>query len=194
MRPRRRALVRPLLLLLTLTAVAAATLAATPAVAQQAQTRQGFFFSAGLGYGSMGLGCEGCEGQGREGGVNGYVTLGGTLSPNLRLGVELNGWVRNEHGNVGTLSSLMATAYVYPRTTQGLFVKGGLGYSALIGDYNVLDQDLASESGLGLLVGAGYDVRIGGNTSVTPYVTYLRGAFDGDHAEVFQAGLGLTLH
>jgi hypothetical protein len=185
-------LVRPMLLLLTL--AAAAALAPTPAAAQHAQTRQGFFFSGGLGHGSMALGCDDCEGLGREGGVNGYFTLGGTLSPQVLLGVETNGWVKSSNGNWQTLGSLMATAYFYPRTAQGLFVKAGLGGSSLIGDYNVLDQDLAAESGLGLLVGAGYDVRIGGNTSVTPYVTYVRGSFDGAAANVFQAGLGLTLH
>jgi hypothetical protein len=194
MRPhRRRALAHPVLLLLALTAFAVA-LAPTPALAQYAQTRQGFFFSAGLGYGSMGLGCDDCAGLAREGGVNGYLTLGGTLSPNVRLGVELNGWVRNNHGNVGTLSSLMATAYVYPMTAQGLFVKGGLGYSVLIGDYKVLAQDLATEGGLGLLVGAGYDIPFGGNRALTPYVSYVRGTFNGAGANVVQAGLGLTLH
>jgi hypothetical protein len=182
---------RPILLLLTL---AAAALAPTPATAQQVQTRQGFFLSGGLGYGSMGLGCDRCEGLGREGGVNGYVTLGGAVSPHVLLGIETNGWVKSSNGNWQTLGSLMATAYFYPRTAQGLFVKAGLGGSSLIGDYHVLDQDLAAESGLGLLVGAGYDVRVAGNTSVTPYVTYVRGSFDGAAANVFQAGLGLTLH
>jgi hypothetical protein len=184
---------RPTLLLLTLAAVAA--LAPTPAAAQHTQTRQGFFFSGGLGYGSMGLGCDGCERLGREGGVNGYLTLGGTVSRHVLLGIETNGWVKSSTGNWQTLGSLMATAYFYPRTAQGLFVKTGLGVSSLIGDYNVLDQDLAMKSGLGLLLGAGYDVRIGGgNTSVTPYVTYVRGSFDGAAVNVFQAGLGLTLH
>jgi hypothetical protein len=185
-------LVRPTLLLLTL--AAAAALAPTPAAAQHTQTRQGFFLSGGLGYGSMGLGCDRCEGLGREGGVNGYVTLGGTVSTHVLLGIETNGWVKSSNGNWQTLGSLMATAYFYPRTAQGLFVKAGLGGSSLIGGYNVLDQDLAAKSGVGLLVGAGYDVRIGGNTSVTPYVTYVRDSFDGAAANVFQAGLGLTLH
>jgi hypothetical protein len=185
-------LVRQVLLLLALAAVAA--LAPTPAMAQHAQTRQGFFFSGGLGYGSMGLGCDGCDGLDREGGVNGYLTIGGTLSPNILLGAETNGWVKSSNGTTQSLSNLMVTGYFYPMAAQGLFLKAGLGGSSLIGDFNTLDDDLVSKFGLGLMVGAGYDIHIGANTSLTPYATYLRGNFDGASADVVQAGVGITLH
>src|SRR3990170_2157258 len=62
---------------------------AAPLAAQHAQTRDGFWFGAGLGYGS--LGCDGCGGD-RTGGSSGYLKLGGTGSQHLLLGVETTGW------------------------------------------------------------------------------------------------------
>ena len=172
----------------------AVALAPGLAMAQQAQTREGFFFSTGAGYGSMGLGCDGCDGYERQGGLSGYLALGGAVSPNVLLGVELDGWYTGADGDQRALGTLSAAAWFYPMAAQGLFLKGGLGASTMIGSYRVLDDDTTGESGLGLLVGAGYDVRIGGNTSLTPHVSYYLGSFDGGDANVFQAGLGITLH
>ena len=71
-------------------------LLATSAFAQQAQTRQGFWVGGGMGYGSLGLSCEGCGDIDREGGLSGYAKLGGTLRQNILLGVEMNGWTKSE--------------------------------------------------------------------------------------------------
>lgn len=51
-------------------------------MAQHPQTRSGFWFSGGLGYGF--LGCDGCEG--REGGLSGGLASGGTLSDAVQSG------------------------------------------------------------------------------------------------------------
>jgi hypothetical protein len=185
----------PVGLLITLTALAAAlALAPAPAMAQQAQTREGFFFRAGLGYGSMGLGCDRCNDLDRQGGLSGYLTLGGAMSSNVLLGVELDGWYTAADGAHREFSTLSAAVWLYPMAARGLFLKGGVGASTIFGDYNALDQDIAAEVGLGLVVGAGYDVRIGGNTSLTPHLSYFRGSFDGGDANVFQAGLGIAFH
>ena len=56
-----------------LSAACALALNVAPALAQHPQTRNGFWFSGGLGYGS--LGCDG-----REGGLSGGLAFGGTLS------------------------------------------------------------------------------------------------------------------
>src|SRR2546429_4789999 len=69
------------------TAVALAVITAClagSALAQQPQPRQpqlrhGFWFSGGLGYGS--LGCQNCSG--RTGALSGNISLGGALSPQL---------------------------------------------------------------------------------------------------------------
>jgi hypothetical protein len=108
-----------------------AILLATTAQAQQAQTRQGFWIGGGMGYGSMGLGCSSCAGVGREGSVTGYFKLGGTLRQNILLGVEMNGWTKSAGTGRVTMGNFSGAAYWYPMPAQGLFLKGGAGYSRL---------------------------------------------------------------
>ena len=168
-----------------------AVLLASSASAQQAQTRQGFWVGGGMGYGSMGLSCTGCVGVGREGGLSGYAKLGGTLRPNILLGVEMNGWTKSEAGATITMGNLSGAAYWYPMATQGLFIKGGAGYSVLGVDDGVTSAD---DSGFGLLGGVGYDIRVGRNLSITPVANWFRGGFDGGSANVLQFGMGVTSH
>ena len=159
-----------------------AILLATTANAQQAQTRQGFWIGGGLGYGS--LGCEGCD---RVGAPSGYLKLGGTLRQNILIGVETNGWTKSEFGSRLTMGNVSGAVYWYPMTPNGLFVKGGAGYS-------VLDNSFSSTSGFGMLAGLGYDVRVAKNLSITPVANWFRGSFDGGAANVLQLGVGVTSH
>jgi len=164
-----------------------AVLLAGSASAQQAQTRQGFWIGGGLGYGS--LGCEGCGD--RTGAPSGYLKLGGTLRQNILLGVETNGWTKSEAGVRLTMGNISGAVYWYPMTTNGLFVKGGAGYSVMDADTGF---GTGSTSGFGMLGGVGYDVRVGRNLSVTPVANWFRGSFDGGSANVLQFGLGVTSH
>jgi hypothetical protein len=168
-----------------------AVLLATTATAQQAQTRQGFWIGGGMGYGSMGLSCDGCAGVGREGGLSGYIKLGGTLRQNILLGVESNGWRKSEGGATVTMGNLSAATYWYPMVTNGLFIKGGVGYSVLKVDDGVTSAD---DSGLGILAGLGYDVRVSRNLSITPVANWFRGGFEGGSADVLQLGVGISSH
>jgi outer membrane protein with beta-barrel domain len=164
---------------------------ATTASAQQAQTRQGIWFGGGLGYGSLGTSCDGCADVDREGGVSGYAKVGGTLRQNILLGVELNGWTKDEGGATVTMGNLSGAAYWYPMPTQGLFIKAGAGYS----DLRVSSGGIsASDGGFGLLGGLGYDIRASRNLSITPVANYFRGSFDGGSADVLQIGIGVTAH
>ena len=162
-------------------------LIATPASAQYAQTREGFFFGVGMGYGSLGVGCDGCQGAGREGGLSGFLKVGGTVSPHVLLGAETNGWYKSISGYSLSMANLDGVVYYYPSLTAGVFVKGGLGYS-------VLSSDGEDESGLGWTFGAGYDFRIGKNTSITPVVNFFRGELSGGNVNTFQLAVGVTLH
>src|SRR3989441_2724794 len=96
------------------------------ALAQQPQPRQppvrhGFWFSGGLGYGS--LGCQNCSG--RTGALSGNISLGGTLSPKLLLGVSTNGWTKSDSGATLTVGTLTAAVRFYPSATGGFFLTGG---------------------------------------------------------------------
>ena len=171
--------------------VVALGLAASPAAAQHAQTRQGFWAGVGMGWGSFGLGCDGCVDLDRTGSYSGYFKLGGTLRQNLLLGAEFNGWHKSENGASVEFGNASAAAYWYPMIQSGLFLKGGLGYSRLSADAGA---GSASDGGWGVLAGLGYDLRVGANTSLTPVMNYFRGGFDGGSADVVQLGLGVTFH
>jgi hypothetical protein len=164
---------------------------ATTANAQHAQTRQGFWFGGGLGYGSLGTSCDGCADVDREGGLSGYAKLGGTLRQNILLGVELNGWTKDEGPATVTMGNLSGAAYWYPMPAQGLFLKAGAGYSNLRVDDGSVS---ASDGGFGLLGGLGYDIRAGRNLSITPVANWFRGSFTNGSADVLQFGVGVTAH
>jgi hypothetical protein len=164
---------------------------ATTAFAQQAQKREGLWVGGGMGYGSLGLSCEGCGDIDREGGVSGFAKIGGTLRQNILLGVEMNGWTKSEGVGRVTMGNMSGAAYWYPMPTQGLFIKAGAGYSVLAVDDGI---DTSSDNGFGLLGGVGYDLRVGRNLSITPVANYFRGAFEGGSANVLQLGVGVTSH
>jgi hypothetical protein len=167
-------------------------LLATTAVAQHAQTREGFWVGGGMGYGSLGLSCDACTGDvPREGGLALFANLGGALRPNILLGVEMNAWTDSEGGARITMANVSGAAYWYPMTTSGLFLKAGAGYSDLSVDDGFSS---GSDGGFGLLGGVGYDIRVGRNISLTPVANWFRGGFDGGSANVLQFGLGVTSH
>src|SRR5947207_4753511 len=102
------------------------------AQAQNAQARQGFWFSGGLGYGS--LGCDNCGS--REGGISGNLSLGGTITPRFLVGVGTSGWTKSEQGGTLTVAVLDARIRFYPQTSGGFFLTGGVGVGSVSGSYS----------------------------------------------------------
>ena len=160
---------------------------ATTAFAQHSQTREGFWIGAGLGYGSMGMSCDGCGDIDRVGAPSGYLALGTALRQNVLLGVETNAWTKSELGVRLTMANISGAVYWYPMATNGMFVKAGAGFSAL-------DAGGGGTNGFGVLGGVGYDVRMSRNLSITPVANWFRGSFDGSSANVLQIGVGVTSH
>jgi len=171
-----------------LVAVAASLAVATAAQAQNAQVRQGFWFSGGLGMGS--LGCQNC-GSSRENGVSGDLSAGGTLSPRWLIGVGTAGWSKSEQGGRLTVATLDARVRFYPSATGGFFVTGGIGGAEVRASAGGLT---ATESGVGALFGIGYDYRVARNTSITPYWNGFAMKNSNTDANVGQIGLAITLH
>jgi hypothetical protein len=169
-------------------AVALVLAGASVANAQHAQTRKGFWIGFGLGMGSLGFTCDGCISD-RESALSGYLKMGGTLSPKLLLGGETNGWTKSEGGTTMTAGNLSLTAYYYPVPAGGLFLRGGLGASSL----QITGAD--AETGLGASIGAGYDIRVGTNFSVTPVLNFNWGKpVTGLGQNFVQFGIGATFH
>ncbi len=181
-------------------------LASPAAWAGNPQVRQGFWIGLGGGYGSAGIGCDFDCGDEREGSFVGSFKLGGTLSDKVLLGVESNGWIKEQDDITLTLGSFTGTVTFYPQASGGFFLKGGFGLSYI--DTEVSDGSLSvslSKTGWGVLAGAGYDIRVGRNISITPAVNYYYGKpgdldFEGETVfgdwsqDVVTFEIGITFH
>jgi hypothetical protein len=162
-------------------------LVVSPAGAQQnPQTRQGFWISFGIGYGS--LGCDDCNDE-RESGANAYLRMGGTLSQRLLIGGELNGWSKTENDATLTVSNFGPVLVFYPNPDGGFFLKGGIGLANTSLDLGSITID---ESGVGVTLGLGYDARVGRRFALTPYFDILTSSYDGASFNQVAFGLGFT--
>jgi hypothetical protein len=156
--------------------VAGCLASATVASAAHPQVRQGFWISFGGGVGSAQISCDDCPSD-RETAAVGRVALGGTLNKNLLFGFESNLWRKEVDTDALNFYSGLATLTVYPQAASGLFLKGGVGFSFV--DFEMRDGSTTLTvdfgDGLGLMGGAGYDVRVGRKISITPVVSFWYG-------------------
>ena len=177
-----------LALSLVLGLVCVSSIGVAPMFAQKhAQTRKGFWFNGGLGYGS--LGCDGCGG--RTGSVSGNLALGGTVSPQILLGVGLSGWTKSELGATLTVGTVDARIRFYPSPAGGFFLTGGIGVGTVSAGFGGVG---GSETGLGVLLGLGYDVRVAPNVSITPFWNGFAVRTANTSPNVGQLGVGVTVH
>ena len=140
--------------------------------AQHPQVRKGFWIGFGIGYGSLHATCDNCS-DSTVGSVSGRLRLGGTLRPNLLLGGDIVGWSKDEGTLTDYAGGTSAAVYWYPMETGGFFLKGGAGFSY----FSESGGGVASSgTGFGFIVGAGYDVRVGRNISITPVGNFLWGS------------------
>ncbi|HEU5260268.1 MAG TPA: outer membrane beta-barrel protein [Gemmatimonadales bacterium] len=187
---------------------ALACLAASTASAQRPQTREGFWIGFGFGGGSAGLSCNtsfdpDCANLTRETGFTGHLKMGGTLSPKVLIGGESTAWTKDEQGLTSQLGNLAAAVYFYPAPATGFFVKGGPSFS-----YHRSDDGTTNltGTGFGFIIGAGYDVRVGRNISISPVANFYWGSVGelssngastsgfGLKQNVFDFQLGITFH
>jgi hypothetical protein len=169
---------------------------ASAAAAQGASARSGFWMNLGFGWGSADFNCDGCDSD-RKSGVTGQLALGGTLRPELLIGVEANGWYKEESGIKSLLgTSFAAVAYYYPIAERNLFLKGGVGLASYLFDNGSFEDD----QGISLLGGVGYDLPIGATVSVTPVATYQYGimgdanGLEGVSQNIISLGATFTIH
>jgi hypothetical protein len=142
-------------------------LSPTSLAAQRPQTRQGFWVSMSGGTGNLSWSCDGCSKRDHGGGTL-AVRLGGSPSQNVLLGAEFNELFVDLGVDEIAAGYGAFTAYWYPSATGGLFLKGGVG----VGHYQRTSDTLtARSSGAAILLGAGYDIRVGRKFSVNPMLT-----------------------
>jgi hypothetical protein len=149
------------------------------------QTREGFWINFGFGYGS--LGCEDCDD--RVSGTTAHLRMGGTLSQRLLLGGEINAWAKEEGNVTLSVANITPVLIFYPDANGGFYLKGGLGLAAVeleVGRFS------GEETGVGLLLGLGYDARVGRNFALTPFFDIAVSELDGGSLNRFSFGLGFT--
>lgn len=169
--------------------VALALLQPALAVGQgRAQTRSGFWFNGGLGFGTAG--CDGCDG--RESAATLALAAGGTLSRKVLLGASIDGWSKSEGGATITIATLLARLRFYPSATGGFFLTAGLGLGTVNVELSGFGSD--SETGSGVLIGLGYDIRVGNNVSLTPFWNGFATHTSNTDFNVGQLGLSVTVH
>ena len=178
---------------------ALALLGSTATSAQQPRVRKGFWVGAGGGFGSLGLSCSGCATIDRQSAGTVFLKVGGTLSDRWRLGFENDSWIKSSGGTTVVAGNVSLAAYYYPSATRGFFVRGGAGF-AFYQEKNATNAAL----GLGLVLGVGYDLRIGGGFSFTPVANFNWGSvgdvqrgivtLPGVKQNLLQLGVGLTWH
>lgn len=152
--------------------------------AHNPQTRDGFWFNAGLGFGS--LSCSDCDFA--LSGVSGGLSLGSTINDRLLFGVGTTGYYKPIARSTLSAGTLDARLRFYPVRTSGFFLTGGMG----LGHISI---DNETEYGVGVVLGLGWDIRVGSNVSLTPFWNGVGVATSSNsNASVGQLGLGITIH
>jgi len=158
------------------TLVAVAVLPTGTALAAT-QEREGFWIGFGFGYGSARVSCDDCVANGREGGLAGFLKVGGTLNRKVLLGTEVSFWTKTQAVDTLNFGNATFTVTFYPWTSSGFFVKGGAGLSLVNTDVveggDLITLDLGD--GFGAIAGVGYDLRIRRNLSITPVCNFYMG-------------------
>lgn len=124
--------------------------------------------------------------------MSGGLSLGGTISPRFLLGVGTSGWSKSDQGTTLTVGLVDARVRFYPSTTGGFFLTGGAGVGSVHGEAAWLGS--RTETGFGLILGLGYDLRVSRNASITPYWNGYAMRNSNIDANVGQLGLAITLH
>ena len=150
----------------TLALVALGLAVAGPLQAQSSPHREGFFI--GFGFGGGGGEVTG-EPDAEVGG--GWLTLGGTLSPKVRLAADFQGYAIGPSEDVVVGTSTLAVLW-YPSAQGNFFLKGGVGAA----NVNITQAGPdGSGIGFGTVMGVGYDWRVGKKISLTPQFTMFGG-------------------
>jgi Outer membrane protein beta-barrel domain len=177
------------------------------ALAAHPQERKGVWFGLGGGYGSATVTCDDCAPEDRDSGGTAFLKLGGTLNEHVLLGGEFNFWRKDEDLVAHNIYNVSATVTFYPSASSGFFFKGGAGWAVAETEYRVGSTTYTHKlgSGLGLLVGAGYDLRVARKISITPGLNYYEGRlgdrlvggdmfFPNWQHNVLDISIGVTFH
>jgi hypothetical protein len=155
-----------------------------PAVAAlHPHVRDGWILGLGIGGGSVGL-SSGGQTSDRESGGTGHLRAGYILNPKVSIGFEGNFWFKTVDGVDWTFDTFTAAATFYPG--DGFTLRAGIGgggVEAAVRSGNTTTT--ASETGLGVSTGVGYEIRVLRSWAVVPQVDYSYINLDSFNADFF---------
>lgn len=157
--------------------VALVLVTSNPGLAQRRlDTHQGYWLFIGGGAGWL----EGTTGGGFT------VRMGGTPTKKVLFGGEVVTWVRGG----GSTTNIAATGVIYPFYEQ----TGKPGHDLLFrGSFGLAATD-GGATGIGLLGGTGYDLRLADNLYVVPNFDVMVQIFDGGTLTTILCTVGLGFH
>ena len=94
------------------------------------------------------------------------LRLGGTVSPSLRLGGEVLAWINERDFETESLTSVLFIGQLYPITSTGLYLKGGLGLGRNAVEFD--EGGNVGDTGFAGLLGAGWEIRVGRRWYLNP--------------------------
>ena len=143
-----------------------------------AQERAGFWISGAGRLKSVGGSIDGVSID-RGPALDITIGLGWTLTPQLLLGVESNAYGVTVYDPVRDIETTGTNTVVsvtyYPRRSSGFFVRGGVGPTFLDNVNESPPGVDISGKGIVLMGGAGYDLYLGRNFSLTSAVDFWHG-------------------
>jgi len=119
--------------------------------------------------------------------------IGYAINPHLLTGIELSGWlyeptdINNPLKGEGLSQVLIMTRF-YPSIEHAIFAKIGGGY---ISHWNNINRT-RRKNGLGISVGAGYDIHFRGNWFITPFLSYSLGEEGNQKHKALSLVAGIT--
>lgn len=149
-----------------MTTLAFSLIAVCSAAQDTGHRHRGFWIGFGLG-GGINM-SDGLDGE-RLGGGAGYLRLGGTPSQKVLLGFDGLGWGRDESGTGIARGNGSFVVMFYPSIKGGAFLKGGIGVASISRATTAGNSTTTTtESGFGLTLGTGWDVKLGNNLYLVP--------------------------
>ena len=115
------------------------------------------------------------------------LRLGGTVNQSVRLGGEVLTWINERDHEVESLTSFMFIGQLYPITTTGLYLKGGLGLGRNAVEFD--EGGNVGDTGFAGLLGAGWEIRLGRRWYLNPAVDVLEHRYTGRGNERYRERL-----
>ncbi len=148
--------------------IAAGIACAVPNLLPAQETGGGFWAGITVGAGRQRSTCDICAGDG-NGGWTLRLAAGGTRSPKLRLGGELQAWSDRTEELDSRFVLIAPTAYWRPSSKVPYFLMAGVG----VASFRVADSTEAlTSTSIGVTIGGGYELSVADHWAITAYAGF----------------------